>query len=175
MSKARHQAALKWAAAGRASQARKRAHLPALRRAAPALAIPGGLVHPRNDRQCWNGWAAGNLHDLPVCAPVAVAEHLASATGIIASDAEILALRERTAGGTLGEVIEAADGFAGVRLARFWCCDEELAVDGLIYGVRMPGGYHSVLAHPAGMISWGMLLPRLGIPCETWFLEWDMQ
>jgi len=158
-SKSQHQASLRWAAAGRSSQARARAHLKPLPKKKPALALPGG-----------------GLHDLPVCGPVAIAEHLLAVTGVYATDSQILDLAARTPGGCLADYLEqAADGgLAGVRLARFWRCDDELAVPGLVYGVQFRRGYHTVLMLPDGMmLSWGMLLPVTGRPLEAWCLKWD--
>ena len=37
----------------------------------------------------------------------------------------------------------------------------------------MRRGYHAVLAHPYGMISWGLLMARSGEPREAWALQWD--
>jgi len=177
VSKARHQAALRWAAAGRASQARARAHLKPLPKKKPAIAFPGGPAQGQDDSQRKNGEPAGNLHDLPVCAAVAVAEHLYAATGIIVSDAEILELHSAASGGGLGDYLEVAAmaGLGGARLAGFWPCDEDAYVPGLVYGVQLRGGYHAVLSHPAGvgMVSWGTLLRLTGVPCEAWHLEWE--
>lgn len=157
-SKHQHQAALRWAASGRAAQARTRNHLKPLPKKAPALALPG----------C-------GLHDLPVCGPVAIAEHLLAATGVYATDGQILDLAMRTSGGCLADYLEqaATGGLAGVRLARFWRCDDELAVPGLVYGMQFRRGYHSVLMRPDGMLSWGMLLPVIGRPLEAWGIKWD--
>lgn len=157
-SKKQHQASLRWAAAGRANQARKRQGLKPLAKAAPALALPGA-----------------GLHDLPVCGPVAIAEHLFASTGVYASDEQILDLYTRTPGGCLADYLEQATtgGLAGVRLARFWECDDGLAVPGLVYGVRFRTGYHAVVLGDAGMISWGMLLPVTGRPLEAWALNWE--
>ena len=158
-SKRQHQAALKWAASGRAAQARSRAHLKPLPKTTPALALPGY-----------------GLHDLPVCGPVAIAEHLLAATGVYATDEQILDLAARAPDGCLADyVVEAASGgLAGVRLARFWRCDDESAVPGYLCGVRFRGGYHAVLMYPGGMLSWGMIMPVAGVPLECWWLEWDI-
>jgi len=157
-SKKQHQASLRAAAAGRAAQARKRNHLKPLPKKQPALALPGY-----------------GLHDLPVCGPVAVAEHLLAATGVYATDSQILDLAGRTSGGCLADYLEqaSAGGLAGVRLARFWRCDDELAVPGLVYGVQFRRGYHTVLMLPGGLLSWGMLLPVIGRPLEAWDLKWE--
>ena len=157
-SKRQHQAALRWAATGRASQARKRQGLKPLPKKQPALALPGF-----------------GLHDLPVCGPVAIAEHLLAATGVHATDSQILDLAYRTSGGCFADYLDqvATGGLAGVRLACFWRCDDELAVPGLVYGVQFRTGYHTVLMVPGGMISWGMLLPVTGRPLEAWALNWE--
>lgn len=158
--KSQHQASLRWAAAGRASQARARAHLKPLPKQKPALALPGY-----------------GIHDMPVCTAVAVAEHLLAATGIFAPDAAILDLAARAPGGCLADYLAeaAAGGLAGVRLSGFWQCDEDLFTPGLLYGVQFRQGYHTVLTHPAGMLSWGMLMPVTGVPAEAWHLEWDTE
>lgn len=159
-SKAQHQAALKWAAAGRAAQARKRQGLKPLPKKTPALGLPGY-----------------GIHDLPVCAATAVAEHLLAAAGICACDAAILGLASRAAGGCLADYLEqaAAGGLGGVRLAGFWQCDPDVFTPGLLYGVQFRRGYHTVLSHPSGMISWGMLMPVTGVPVEAWHLEWEIE
>jgi hypothetical protein len=157
-SKAQRQATLRFAAAGRAAQARKRNHLKPLAKTKPALALPGS-----------------GLHDLPVCGPVAIAEHLLAATGVYATDDQIIDLANRTPGGCLADYLEqaATGGLAGVRLARFCRCDCELAVPGLVYEVQFRTGYHAVLMLPGGMLSWGMLLPVTGRSLEAWALNWD--
>lgn len=157
---AAHQAGIKWAAAGRAAQARKRNHLKPLPKKKPALA-----------------GTAGGLHDQPVCAAVVIAEHLAAMTGVCAADTEILGLARVAAGGSLEDFLCAAvynGPLGGVRLGGFWRCDEDLLVPGLVYGVQLRGGYHAVLAHPRGVISWGLLMPLMGVPCEAWHLEWEL-
>lgn len=157
-SKRQHQAALRWAASGRAAQARKRQGLKPLPKKTPALALAGY-----------------GIHDLPVCAAVAVAEHLLAATGIYASDADILGLAARCPSGCLGDYLAeaAAGGLAGVRLGGFWICDPDSVVPGLVYGLQIRGGYHAVLMHRWGMTSWGMAMPVTGVPYEAWQLEWD--
>jgi hypothetical protein len=158
-SKSQHQASLRWAASGRASQARARAHLKPLPKKQPALALPGY-----------------GLHDLPVCAAVAVAEHLLAATGIFATDAGILDLAARVPGGCLADYLAeaAAGGLAGARLSGFWPCDPGMFVPGILYGVQFRQGYHTVLTQGRNsMISWGMLMPVTGVPVEAWHLEWD--
>lgn len=160
--KREHQAALRWAASGRAAQARKRQGLRPLPRKQPALALPGH----------------GLLHDLPVCAAVAVAEHLLAAAGVCACDADILELAARVTGGCLADYLDeaAAGGLAGARLSGFWPCDPDVAVPGLLYGVQFRRGYHAVLAQGRNtMISWGMLMPVTGVPVEAWHLEWDTE
>ncbi len=149
-SKKQKQAAIKFAAAGRAAQARKRAHLKPLPKKTPTL---GGLP----------------------CAPAAIAEHLYASTGICVPDADIVAWGSGLMGGCLGDYLEAATaGFGGARLCGFWRCDADLFLPGVVYGVEMLGGYHAVLAHPDGVVSWGLILPRLGVPAEAWQLRWEL-
>jgi hypothetical protein len=153
VTKAAHQRALKWAAAGRAAQARKRAHLKPLPKKKPA-------------------WT---LHGEPVCAPVAIAAHLHVMLGVAVPDSAILSLAARVPGGCLGDFLAevAASGLAGVRLARFTCCDPDVLVPGLVYGLDLTGGYHAVLSYPAGMVSWGLVMPWRGVPDQAWWLEWE--
>jgi hypothetical protein len=164
-----------WASAGRSAQAarragktpvaRKKAALPALSRA-HTLAEPGIVL-----------WLPGCDEERPVCAVTAVANHLLAATGIIAADDEMLELHGLAggdSGATIEDILDAAVtcGLAGRRLARFGMADR--ASPGTVAGLRMTGGFHAVLAAPAGMmISWGMVLPRLGDPEEAWWLDWE--
>ena len=117
------------------------------------------------------------LDQLPACAPAALAGHLHAMTGILVPDEEILALHELVRQVRLGDLLEhvAAEGFGGMRLRSFQPCDPDLTVPGLIYGVQLPWGYHAVVSHPYGMISWGTLWPLLGTPEEAWHLEWEAE
>jgi hypothetical protein len=36
----------------------------------------------------------------------------------------------------------------------------------------MRRGYHAVLAHPYGMVSWGWVMAWSGEPQEAWELQW---
>jgi hypothetical protein len=48
------------------------------------------------------------------------------------------------------------------------------ASPGTVTGLRMAAGYHAVLVAQAGMvISWGMILPQIGDPEESWWLDWE--
>jgi hypothetical protein len=192
--KAQHAASVKWAKAGRAAQARKRAF-------EKAHGLP---TRTKSQKQASLKWAAAGrasqarkrqglqpvarqkpalalpgygIHDLPVCAATGVAEHLLAAAGICVPDAAILGLAARAPGGCLPDYLEqaAAGGLCGVRLAGFWPCDPDVFVPGLLYGVQFRQGYHAVLSCPSGMISWGMLMPVTGVPVEAWHLEWDTQ
>jgi hypothetical protein len=116
-----------------------------------------------------------NIHLLPACAPVALAEHLAFWTGIIPSAAEILTLHAKSSGQcTVADLLElaSAEGLAGIRLESYRRCDPDLAVPGWLYGTDTRWGYHAVLALPGGMASWGQVLPLAGTPREAWHLEW---
>jgi hypothetical protein len=164
-----------WASAGRSAQAarragktpvsHKKAALPALSRA-HTLAEPGVVL-----------WLPGCDEERPVCAVTAVANHLLAATGIIASDDEMLALHELAggdSGATIGNVLDACVhcGLGRRHLVMFGMADR--ASPGTVTGLRMAGGYHAVLTAPAGMmISWGMVLPQLGYPEEAWYLDWE--
>lgn len=122
-----------------------------------------------------DGPYGAGLHVLPVCAAVAVAEHLAAFTGITAWEDEILGLHYQAGLLSLSELLEylQAEGFAGARLRSFRPCDETLIAPGLVCGLQVSAGYHAVLAHPAGMISWGTVLPWTAAPAEAWALEWE--
>ena len=122
------------------------------------------------------------LHELPVCGPVAAAEHLTVCTGICVPEEVALKLWDLVQPAPLGDMFEylRAEGFpgGGPKLAYFERCDPDAEIPGLIYGVQLGGtacrGYHAVLAYPDGKVaSWGMLLPRLGTPEEAWWLEWE--
>jgi len=116
----------------------------------------------------------------PTCSALAIAYHLATVTGIVLADDEILALH-RLAGGTVdsGTSIEAAleaarSGGCRVRLRDFFRVAEDAPVPGLVMGISLPHDGHAVLTHPAGMVSWGRLMPFTGQREEAWALEWDI-
>jgi hypothetical protein len=116
------------------------------------------------------------LHSLPVCAAVAVAASLEYQTGILVSADDIWRLHLRSSGSTaladlLGLV--AVEGLAGHRLESFHPWDPGVRLDGLIYGVQLPGlGYHAVVTVPGGMLSWDTVLPLRGEPEEAWMALW---
>lgn len=114
------------------------------------------------------------LYLLPACAPVALAAHLAFMTGVRASVADILALHEQLGPVTISDMLEAvaAAGFAGMTLENRVRCDADLPVPGLLAGLRLRAGYHAIVTLPAGMASWGMVLPRPGALAEAWQLRW---
>ena len=148
-------AAQKARAAGKAPAAGKR----------PAAPVP----------DTWSRLDPG-LHVLPVCGPVALAEHLLAATGTAASASGIITLWQAAEGTTLPELFEAARelGLDGNRLASFEPCDPDCGAPGLVYGIRLGRGYHAALSAPGGgMISWCRLLRRAGTPEEAWHLEWE--
>jgi hypothetical protein len=118
------------------------------------------------------------LHALPVCGPVAIAAHLQYWTGAIASAGMIWDLAMKTFQlPALADLLEyvMAEGFASMKLESFWSCQLEEPVEGLLYGISHPAGYHAVLAVPGGMASWGRILPYEGEPAEAWHLEWSGQ
>ena len=175
-SKAQHAAGLKWAAAGRASQARAKAAAKAGKKA-PVKAKKAALPVSQST---WTGpslWLPGCNAERPTCIVTAIANHLLAATGVQASDASILELHERAGGdgsATIATVLEAAAdyGLAGQLLEKFGPGDPEGVVPGVIYGVTMRRGYHAVLAHPYGMVSWCWFMAWSGEPQETWELQW---
>ena len=171
-SKKQASAARKWAAAGRAAQAAAKSG-----KKTPASTKKAALPVA----ECtWTGptiWMPGCINERPVCYATAIANHLLAATGITATDRDILKLHE-LAGGDDGALIalalEAArvHGLAGVKLKGAVPCEQ--IFPGMVVGVATRRGYHAVLAHPYGMISWGLLMPRTGEPQEAWALEWDL-
>jgi hypothetical protein len=114
------------------------------------------------------------VHQLPACAPVALAEHLAFMTGVRAPAADIAALHEQLGPVSIGDMLEAvaAGGFAGVTLAAWTRCDEDRPAPGLLAGIRLRAGYHAIVTLPGGMASWGMMLPPPGALAEAWHLQW---
>jgi hypothetical protein len=151
--------------AGKTPVSHKKAALPALART-HTLAEPAVVL-----------WLPGCDEELPVCAVTAVANHLLAATGIIAADSEMLELHGLAggdSGATIEDVLDAAVtcGLAGQHLTRYGMADR--ASPGTVTGLRMAGGYHAVLVAPAGMvISWGMVLPQIGTPEESYWLDWE--
>lgn len=117
-----------------------------------------------------------SLLALPVCGPLAVAEHLRAVTGALADIADILELWDRVEGSTIGDLLEAVKehGLAGERLSYFERADPDADVPGLLYGICLsPGRYHVAVGIPGGLISWCRVVPREGTPEEAWWLEWE--
>jgi hypothetical protein len=139
-------------------------------------AAPAPDIRPRCDVS--TEWVLP-LYQLPACGPVALAAHLALFTGIVLPDEAVLGLHARAGITSLAGLLEraAAEGLAGpgTRLAYYEPCDPDDPAPGLLYGIQLPHGYHAVLAHPAGMLSWGAVLPRDGTPEEAWWLEWEAE
>jgi hypothetical protein len=156
-------------ASGKAPAARKKpaAPLPSW------LKVQRELILPRIGPSPGALWL--DLQLLPVCGPVALAEHLLIHTGACVTPADIIALWQKAGNVTLGELLDAAreHGLGGEKLAYFEQCDPEAGSPGLIYGVRLGSGYHAALATGDGMISWCRALPRDGTPEEAWWLEWE--
>jgi hypothetical protein len=117
-----------------------------------------------------------NIHLIPSCAAVALAEHLHFWTGTAVPEKKILELHGVLGGGALiTDVFEAAAelSFCGFRPDTWTRCDVSTeGVTGLIYGLTVTAGYHAALAVPGGMLSWGLVLPWPGEPEEAWHLEW---
>jgi hypothetical protein len=128
------------------------------------------------------GWVTGWNDRLDSCVPAAIANSLLLATGVRASDGEVLALWER-AGSAIPAVLEAVAryGVAGVRPADFHLAplDEidwsDFIKPGLILGVDLPGP-HAVLAVGGVWITWGQRYPAWAFPDavveEAWIIEW---
>ena len=173
--KKQHAASVRAAAAGRAAQAARRSGKAYVSQKKPKAAASIAVLGPDPD-----------LHLLPVCGPVAVAEHLAAFTGGLLPDDSVLELAELTRDATMADLLghiraEGFPGYPGEKLAHFEQCDPGYEVPGLIYGLTLPQGYHAVLAHPGGTgaISWGLLVPWCALlhdgaaPAEAWWLEWE--
>lgn len=173
-SKAQQAASKNWAAAGRHAQAARRAGKTPVSHKKAALPCRHAPVTSHVPLRML--WLPGCDDELPVCGVTAVANHLLAATGIAATDAEMLALH-LLAGGDDGARIETVldaavhEGLAGHKLILFGQADR--ASPGTVCGLAMGSGYHAVLAHPWGMVSWGMLLPWAGCLEEAWYLDWE--
>lgn len=168
--KAQTQASMKWASAGRSAQAARKAGKQPVSAKKAALPLAQYLGTPIL-------WVPGCIDDLPVCYATAIANSLLTTTGIGASDEDILTLHDHAGGddgATIANALDAASyhGLAGVKLKTFWQTEEILP--GMVVGVQTRLGYHAVLSHRFGLISWGLLMPRFGTPEEAWALEWEM-
>lgn len=163
----------------RAAQKARRAGKPYVSVKKPKARMPGlgQLLMQQNLNLPGAGTskAADYLNLLPACGPVAVAAQLEYVFPWLAVDpAEVLGLHERLGVVSLPNLFEAVAeaGLAGMRLDTWTRCDEDVPVPGLVYGLTVPGGYHAVVAHPAGVLSWGGLMPWPGRPDDAWHLEW---
>jgi len=156
-------AANKYAAAGRAAQkARRAGKTPVQAKTAKA---------PANSQLGWDL----DLHLLPVCGPVALAEHLIMQfPWADITDQDIADLARYAGTVTLANLFEAAaeHGLGGYVLDTWTRCDEELAASGMVAGLDTGNGYHAALIDPAGILSWGMVLPWPSRPAEAWHLGW---
>lgn len=173
-SKAQRQAQLKFAAAGRAAQAARKAGKVYQKAAAvmPAEYIPGG------------SWVSGCNDVAPTCATVAVMNHLLAATGVRATDEDVLRIHRQAGGEGAARICDVLEllharwltiGRTNVRLMRFIPTDEQVIVAGLVVGVRLPHDRHAVVSCAGGVITWGQVLPwTFGEPDEAWALEWAL-
>jgi len=180
VSKARHAAGQKAAAAGRASQAAARARKAGGRAVTPkvrAAVAPAELILPGST------WPTGCNDFAPTCASVAVACHLLAATGFAMADEEILKLHKLAggdSGASISSVLEAISehwavfSHGRIRLLSYFQADEQFILAGMVVGVQLPHAGHAVLSVPGGMISWGQYLPWDGEPDEAWALEWGL-
>jgi hypothetical protein len=161
-----------WAAAGRAAQAATRAGKTPVKPKAATAGIPQANLSVTGELP---GKTAIPLHFLPACVPVALAAHLHAFTGLWLPDEDVAAWYKLVQRGPIGDLLEyaAVEGFSGHRLKIFQRCDPERALPGMLCGLQTPAGYHAVLAHPAGVLTWGMVMPWPGAPAEAWHLEWE--
>jgi len=162
--------------AGRvAAEARRKGKKPVKPKPRAALASPDFLPAQRGMMP----WLTCNSL-YPVCAPVAVANHLLAVTGIRVSDHDILMLHRLAGNGESGMLIEdvlqaASEGGTcwPWPLKAFWRAEPDPGVPGLVIGMSLPHGEHAVLSHPDGMVSWGSVMPWEGESQEAWALEWE--
>jgi hypothetical protein len=164
----------------KARAARSRSAQQARRSGAPAVTAKRAAAPPPRDLDLLRPVPAGDdrsLYLLPSCGPVALAEHLQYWTGAIVPESEILDVHRLLGGAAkLTDLFElaASRGFGGDRLAWFEPCDPDAEpAPGLIYGIRLPYGYHAAFSAAAGILSWGQYIPRIGSPEEGWWLEWE--
>jgi hypothetical protein len=117
------------------------------------------------------------------CAAEAVAQTLRLAGGSV-SDADVLALYYRTAGGpdagaSIWETLDAAYrwGLAGVRPLGYAPVAEVVGDGAVILGVDLPGD-HAVVADSGRWWSWGTAWPLSAFPravtWEAWEVQWPL-
>lgn len=176
-------ASRKWAAAGRRAQKGKPKTAKQLAASRHNLVRARAVQSARRAVSKKQATAPGpeaaviSLHQMPVCAAVAVAGSLQAAVPDIAfSDASILALSRSTGPVSIGELLEHVRhaGLLGYQLARFWPCDPDLILPGLVCCYQEASGYHAVLAVSGGMLSWGSVRAWPRQPEEAWYLEWEL-
>ena len=191
--KKQHAASVRAAAAGRAAQAARRQGKPVQSRAKPKAPPPDTWTVQRNlDLPGLVPSETGvslDLHALPVCGPVAVAEHLAAFTGGFVPDESLLALWELTRDATMDGLLEHVraegfPGFPGERLAWFEQCDPDYR--GARPGLRAAACRRATTPcsrtrTAQGAVSWGLLVPWCALlhdgaaPAEAWWLEWEAE
>lgn len=140
------------------------------------LAAPPVLA-PVLERAQPGGWITGGNDHLPVCATVAVANCLLTATGVRATDAQILALHDVARGdrdgANLDDILDAllTHGLAGVRPRDI--APVAVARAGLL-AVSWTAGWHAVAVPPGQprWVSWGNLADPFGDPVEGWLISW---
>jgi hypothetical protein len=144
------------------SAADKRKATTKARRAAPAPVLPAGT-----------GWIDGGNSTGPTCVATAVANSLLAVTGYRVTDRDVLELA--LLAGADGEGVSIEDTLAqaarsgmGGWYPVFWPC-YDLAL-GVIAGA---GGTHAVVSAPAGLVSWGGILPDdWELDGELWTVKW---
>jgi len=120
---------------------------------------------------CSPWFVTGGNHIAGTCTMTAVANSLLLATGLRATDEEILAFDEAL---SIEDAIELAGcrGLAGVQLADAW----PLAAPepGCVVRLDLEEGSHAALLAGDGlMVSWGGLVPARGRAAEAWALDWN--
>lgn len=149
---------------------------------------PGGVMkrakhHPkrklaRSPLLSSGPWILGGNNVAGNCAAVAVANSLLLATGIRATDAELLALHDRCGPLSISEALAAvaARGLSGIRPVSF--CDVSrtglpFTARGLLLGLEMPGGSHAALGLAGGLVTWGELAGWDDeLIDEAWLVTW---
>jgi|SRR5215472_274647 len=172
-SKAQQAATKKWQRAGVAAQAARR------QGKTPAKPKPRAAVMPQEFALYQSAsWVTGCNELMPTCSATAVANHLFAAMDYEAAEFEVYGLHRKAGGdegATIESVLEAVScyGLGPYKLRRFFRTDQDVIICGLVVGINLPHGRHAVLSHPAGMVTWGQVVPWEGEPEEAWALEWE--
>lgn len=132
------------------------------KRAAPAVMLPQA-----------EGWIDGGNLTGPTCVATALANSLLASTGYRVTDRDVLELAAAT--GADGEGVSIEDTLAEAARSGLggWCPWFEPAIlpeSGAIAGA---GNIHAVVITPAGLVSWGGILPEdWELDGELWTVKW---